>query len=194
MSAERLRLLAAGNCVSGIKHGNGPYRETAEKLLPRFSLEGNGRTATAATGHEVVAGGLWPPRGSAVEAESKGQTNMKTQIEAGSPGGIEQSEPVARARKENGWLARLARLFGRPASVPPVPRLPPMTRRQVQCELSLDEVKVVRNDLKDSEIEVVPFRSSSAPTEHAPFSLRRASTGGPATFLGRATWRLFGPR
>jgi hypothetical protein len=69
-----------------------------------------------------------------------------------------------------------------------------MTRRQVQGELSLDDVKVVRNDLRDADVEVVPFRSSSVRhTDVTTLSLRRAGDGGPATFLRRATGRLFGP-
>jgi len=179
--------------MSGINNGNSPYRETQERFLPRFSLD-SARPPAATVGHEVVAGGLWPPPNPIAEGENKPETMMKTVMEAGSIG--EPSEPrkaQASAGQSTGWLARLKRLFNRhsPASVP---RLPPMTRRQVQCELSLDDVKVVRNDLKDAEIEVVPFRSSSAPAEHAPFSLRRTSSGGQATFLGRATWRLFGDR
>lgn len=49
--------------------------------------------------------------------------------------------------------------FGRRSGARPTP--PPSLRRPVQAELSLDRIKVVRNDLSDSDLEIVPAKAPS---------------------------------
>jgi hypothetical protein len=49
----------------------------------------------------------------------------------------------------------------------PEPVAPPMVGA-VQTELSLDAVKVVRNDLADADIEVVPVKSQTISAPEAP--------------------------
>ncbi|HVM49927.1 MAG TPA: hypothetical protein VMU04_18000 [Candidatus Acidoferrum sp.] len=56
------------------------------------------------------------------------------------------------------WLSKLAALFSRPSSTPGKLKLPGSLRGQVQGELALDRIKVVRNDLSDADLEVVPAR------------------------------------
>ncbi len=55
-----------------------------------------------------------------------------------------------------------------------------------QCELSLDQVKVVRNDLSDSDFEVVARRRNKTGPKPEP------STEGPDSTWGRVSLRIFG--
>jgi len=66
----------------------------------------------------------------------------------------------------------------------------PRTDPMVQGELSLDRVKVVRNDLSDSDLEIVPARKPSQPTLSAPELA--AAQGSPQRAWERMASRLFG--
>jgi len=74
-----------------------------------------------------------------------------------------------------GWLSRiktrLARMYVKPARA----GLTRFSKTPVQTELSLDKVRVVRNDLSDTDLEVVPRRPSSGDP------LSKASPGNEAT-------------
>jgi hypothetical protein len=67
--------------------------------------------------------------------------------------------------------------------------LPLTDEAMVQAELSLDRVKVVRNDLSDSDLEIVPAKKPPQVPLPAPVpTAEKASEGG----WGRVTGRLFG--
>jgi hypothetical protein len=63
--------------------------------------------------------------------------------------------------------------------------------RAVQCELSLDRVQVVRNDLSDGDLEVVPLRSTAQTKRKATDAAPTAKVEEP-TRSGQVTNRLFG--
>jgi hypothetical protein len=189
------RLLAAGKCLVGARDDESPYRVTHEGYLPKFSPETS--QVSVKPRSESPPGGLWARE--EVDASGVGKTDAEAKVSAGTENAKERETPkrlgaaVKESRNGMGWWSRLAGLFGRRKSRGPA-RLPLMTRRQVQCELSLDDVKVIRNDLKDSDVEIVRLRSSAAPSDVVPLSLRRGRSGASATFLGRAGGRLFGSR
>lgn len=165
--------------------------------MPRFSLDASKNGETVAAGRLPVSSspGQTPCLGA--QAGTTAEAVLQAAKDGGSVKANESLKPAAgeatAARKRTGWLARLARLSDRPKAKR-TPRLPPMTRMQVQGELSLDDVKPLRNDLTDSDIKVVPFRTTSAtPTDIGPLLLRREDTGASARFLG-ATGRFFGTR
>ena len=63
-------------------------------------------------------------------------------------------------------------------------------RKPVQTELSLDRIQVVRNDLRDTDLEIVPGRLMGMPSGASPVLasvMRPESTG-----LGRLASRLMG--
>ena len=66
------------------------------------------------------------------------------------------------------------------------PRPVAPTGTPAQCELSLDQVKVVRNDLSDSDIEVVARRRKQEELKSAP------SANGSESAWERVSFRIFG--
>ena len=72
------------------------------------------------------------------------------------------------------------------------PAIPRFTKPPVQGELSLDRIKVVRNDLSDADLEVVPAKVPTAPASSEP-ALRTGKEAGVAESRWRgATAGLFG--
>ena len=189
------RLLAAGKCLVGARDDDSPYRVTHEGYLPKFSPETS--QVLVKPRPEAPPAGSWSRED--VGASGAGKTDPGAKVAEGTERANERERPKRPAvgaegsRHRTGWWAKLAGMFGGRNSRAPA-RLPLMTRRQVQCELSLDDVKVIRNDLKDSDVEIVRLRSSAAPSDVVPLSLRRGRSGASATFLSRAGGRLFGSR
>jgi len=110
--------------------------------------------------------------------------------------------PVAMPAKKRvslaAWVRKLNPLAYLPARISGgKPAKSRVTRAPVQTELSLERVKVMRNDLSDADLEVVPARPAK-PVVAAP-AVRPASrpepvTAGEATTWNRLTSRFFGAR
>ena len=101
-------------------------------------------------------------------------------------------------RRPEGWVRRLGGHLGsltawlRPRRLVPVARR--FTKSMVQGELSLDRVQVVRNDLSDSDLEVIRTRSETK-TSPRPAGVRLANGMIAAkTPLNRVRVNLFGLR
>jgi hypothetical protein len=60
-----------------------------------------------------------------------------------------------------GWFGRLMGKFARVSSKEKKPAIPQFNKPAVQGELSLERVKVVRNDLSDTDLEVVPAKAAA---------------------------------
>jgi hypothetical protein len=98
---------------------------------------------------------------------------------------------VKTAAGEKGcWYRNLAAKVGlqrsAAASAPALARPPASAGTPTQCELSLDQVKVVRNDLSDTDFEVVARRGKKAERKPAP------TADGPDSAWGRVSLRIFG--
>ena len=97
-------------------------------------------------------------------------------------------KPVAFA----GWVTKinplpLLRRLKPGAKKSPKPR---PARAAVQCELSLEKVKVVRNDLNDADVELMPARPTVATS--ASSAISPAVTKTEPTTWNRLTSRLLG--
>jgi hypothetical protein len=119
-------------------HGKVSYRENKNVYLPKFNTDKNPFAPGQA--------GSAPP--SAVES-----TN------ASAPPLIKPAP--AKPARGTSWKDKLNPFRA------PEPIAPPMIGA-VQAELSLDAVKVVRNDLADADIEVVPVKSQTISAPEAP--------------------------
>jgi hypothetical protein len=64
--------------------------------------------------------------------------------------------------------AKLRGLIARSAGKETKPAIPRFSKPPVQGELSLDRIKVVRNDLSDADLEVVPVKPLVQPAVTAP--------------------------
>jgi hypothetical protein len=150
-----MRLLSAGKSLVGLHDSGKQYRMSAPQALPKF---GSGPNAFRARSREAI------PQTPAPEPRKSVAATPVAAAKAALPG-------AARERKGQGipgdWFAKLRALVPRSqrASKPSPVRF---SSGPVQGELSLDNVKVLRNDLSDTDFEVVTKPAASARPEAAP--------------------------
>jgi hypothetical protein len=135
-------LLAAGKSLAFGRRGQSPYRANKQFYLPKF---GSPKNPFASANQP---GGAIPP----VEAAA---APVKTPITvvAAKTQKLPTFSPAPRAAT---WVSRLNPFVSKPefpATGGKDAKIP------VQGELSLDAVKVLRNDLSDADVEVVPLKS-----------------------------------
>jgi hypothetical protein len=136
------KLLSAGKSIFG-GQGKLSYRENKRIYLPRFN---DGKNPFA-------------PRPAESMLEPVAETKSVAATPAGAPPVIKPA-PMKPARASS-WKDKLNPFR---ASEPVAPSMV----GAVQAELSLDAVKVVRNDLADADIEVVPVKSQTVSMPEAP--------------------------
>lgn len=132
-----VKLLAAGKSLVGLPDGESRYRADKRARLPKFGSPKN-------------------PFASAEKAATASAPAMSTQPTAAE----KQAWRAASEAKAAGWFSEWGKKLNplshgsKPAgparSLAPLPAKP-----SPQGELSLDRVKVLRNDLSDSDLEVV---------------------------------------
>jgi hypothetical protein len=71
------------------------------------------------------------------------------------------------AALRDGCQAKLAALFARRRAKASKPAIPRFNKPPVQTELSLDRIRVLRNDLRDADLEVVPAKAAAPPATPA---------------------------
>jgi hypothetical protein len=202
-----LRLLTTGKSLVGMGESEIRYRETRQKLLPRFGSAKNPfcaddssdaarpRMSRAAEGatvskRETVAGNaVRLPAPVAAAAAAPKLPVMLVSGKSRSPLSALWSGATALAGK---WAGKASALLpqrsvrsvkvamSRPAKLP------------VQAELSLDRIKVVRNDLSDADLEVVPAKLPVAPANVGPAVQSAERAGAAEKAWGRLTGRVFG--
>lgn len=139
------RLLATGKSLVGLKGGPGRYRESKQVRLPKFISHKNPFAAGDAPAAPPVSELL--PAQTAVSQP----VVVATRVEAN-----DAEKQILRAPKKErteGWL----RSWGRKLNpLPKRSKQPGLVKPAAQQgELSLDEVRVVRNDLSDGDFAVV---------------------------------------
>jgi hypothetical protein len=142
-----LRLLTVGRSLGLIRDQPSRYKMTQQTLLPKF-----GSTKPTDAGEserqETLKAAEVPPvesknsQAAASDAKPAKAKKIMKNVEA------EISAPVKQAYPQGRWTV-FRNPFGFVTSRPKVVQAP------VQCELSLESVKPVRNDLSDSDLEVV---------------------------------------
>ena len=179
-----LRLLSTGKSLVGVTDAESRYRVTRERLLPQFGSPKNPfmiprksepapagarRGADCASNGASGGGrGLQDASGASATARAKGALRLKA------------AALVIRCKaKIGGWLPH-------PRSTAVKPAIPRFTQPPVQGELSLDKIQVVRNDLRDADLEIV---AGKAPARRA-----TKEDSGAETALGRVTARILGVR
>ena len=175
MNMSLLRLLTAGKCLIGLKKPEGRYHLPGNRSLPRFGPKKNPFRATVFPDK--------PDSGDAVSLECGSSTPHGTEVATGPESGqvalengsevpAQQQEPLAEpggnqvrpeVKREGPSRSGLRALLLWSRARKPRGRIGAHGRPWVQAELSLDAVKVVRNDLSESDLEVVQARSVRLP-------------------------------
>jgi len=181
-----LRLLTTGKSLVGLKKSEPRYHLPCEQTLPKFGSKKNPFRATVLPEkHETVpapaGSGLKGSVGACVEAmpeaPAKGQLPDNAQKPQAPPGiaqenqaACEQSGPSENPdRRPSAVRAFLLWARAKKAKTAPTSG----KRSLVQGELSLDKVKVIRNDLSESDLEVIRVKAT-APSPNAASSLKSA--------------------
>jgi hypothetical protein len=184
-----LQLLTTGKSLVGLKDSEPRYRMTHERMFPQFGPARNPFCTTEkpdATRAEACGRSEWAP----VSSQSKADKAKPLPAHGPSvvPGAAASKSPALvlgsghcnpadgvtsrAAALRTKWTEKLRTLLPRPAGKKVRLTLPAATRPHVQGELALDKIKVVRNDLSDADLEVVPAKLPAAragitPASHA---------------------------
>jgi hypothetical protein len=180
-----MRLLAATRSIVNVRDRKSPYAMRPKNLLPKFGpIDRPGGKATAASAATPEVAEEEQENEEEGEPATKSETTMI--IEAPTP-----TLPAPEAAEAAPAHSQAAYPHGRwtpwktskPANIPA-----PAEAQSIQVELPLDLVKVVRNDLNDSDLEVAPQRRQPAPPGE-PAVNAPASTG---LLWSRISARFFG--
>lgn len=143
-------LLATGKSLALGRRGQSPYRANKQFYLPKF---GSPKNPFASANQP---GGAIPP----VEAAAAPVKTPITVVAAKT----QKLPTFSPARRAATWASRL-----NPISIWRGPETSaPDARPPVQAELSLDAVKVLRNDLSDVDVEIVPLKSRPSDNAEEP--------------------------
>lgn len=154
------RLLAAGRSLIGAQDTSSRYRLDKRARLPKFVSPKNpfasGTTSSLVTPPTPIQAIMSP-----TEPVSRACEPAANSMPVIPPATSSLRRAVRRLQE---WCVEanpLPRLAGPARSAFTQPARPPMAA--IQGELSLDTVKVVRNDLSDTDLEIVPVK----PARHA---------------------------
>ena len=202
-----LRLLTTGKSLVGLKDLESRYRLSTQRLLPQFGptrnpFSSNGKSELAQAEARVAG----DDGGTGSATEERGSTDSCRVTPAALPSGAQDrtASMIAGVRRFTGalrsraaallggWKGKLAGMIGRVRVKEAKPAIPRFPKPPVQGELSLDKIKVMRNDLSDADLEVIAGRAPTAPASSEP-ALRIAKEVGVAeSRWGGATAGMFG--
>jgi hypothetical protein len=202
-----LRLLTSGKSLVGVNDTESRYRLTSKKVLPQFGPVGNPFTNKGKS--DPMPAEVGPPgdhNGNGASEDRRGISISGGKAVASLQGAAEDPKVSASTSSHriagalrlrvaavlSRWWARLSRFPRRASGKAAKPAIPRFTKQPVQGELSLDKIKVVRNDLSDADLEVVPARQPAAPASTAPGVRTDKRAGVGQDTWGRVTTRMFG--
>jgi hypothetical protein len=202
-----LRLLTTGKSLVGVKDDESRYRLTSQRLLPHFGSAKNpfsterspdpvqteGRVTR--DGGEDGASEKWsnvPSSSGKPTAALRRGSNDRTGFGRARGHGSIEALRLRAAALLSGLRTKLFGSLGRLRGRATKPAIPQFTKQPVQGDLSLDKIKVVRNDLSDADLEVVTARQPTAPTNVAPELQTGERAKVPVDALGRVKTRIFG--
>jgi len=160
-----VRLLTTGKSLVGGEEATSRYRLPRQNWLPKFGSVKNPFASTVTADPARVSGQT--PASDAAQTPAPSAALKKTQrlprhqlpARVASDGGA-VSRGAGSAKYAGKWLSAL-NPFSSKGGAKSKPAAGARSALPVQGELSLDKVKVVRNDLHDADLEVVPLRSAT---------------------------------
>ena len=157
------KLLSTGKSLVGGSGDNiNRYRMGSPGLLPKFG-SGN-KPAPEDPGIQAPGSAEGDSTKCLAQNKSPGETHSK-------------QEPAVPAHHRS-WLRRIIARVTRKRMRTKPKDVPRFAKNPVQAELLLDRVRVVRNDLSDSDLEIVPARKDSARSEMAGATVKVAEKDG----------------
>jgi hypothetical protein len=197
------KLLTTGKSLVGLQDG-GRYR-MSKGGLPKFKSSKNPfavkqpDTESASTGAEPELPKLSPAE---IAAANLKKTQAIPALDAKVEAGEAQTQTVVStevAAPVDGWIKKLNPLVwwenrkpAMPVKAPLTPR--PIGKRPVQAELSLDNIKVMRNDLNDTDVEVVAAQPKQTPAANVSGGAAAATMAVPELPSPRHAWEFLGER
>jgi hypothetical protein len=175
-----LRLLTTGKSLVGLKESDTRYRVTRQRMLPRFGSAKNPFCATDASA----------PARAAAQSPSVAPAKQPAAWVGSLWRKLAGTFRSRKATPQRAWAGKLSSLLSRPGRKPGAFAMPPPTKRPVQVELSLDTVKVMCNDLRDADLEIVPAKSPAARGDLTP-PLPGVAQAESGTAWGRLAGRVF---
>ena len=182
------KLLTTGKSLVGLSHSNSRYqlqkgalpkfesaknpfaakapaeRAEREPQLPKLSADEEVVAGPKKTQHLSTLGALIVDREAAVAARQNVQPAEAAKV----------SEPAKVAAPVDSWLKKINPMvwFGNRKPTEPKPVIPRFSKPHapVQGELSLDNIKVMRNDLSEADVEVVPAKQRAPKIAATPMS------------------------
>ena len=153
-----LRLLTAGRSLVGLKDSASRYRESKYRLLPKFGTGTNpfqtkSTTVEPLTATENIATAREQPT-PASPAPALTSSTASTELLNHEKQAFDKKGRIAR------WISSLRARGSRRKETKATRAMPQLAKSPVQGELSLDQVRVMRNDLNDADLEVVASRDS----------------------------------
>ena len=204
-----LQLLTTGKSLVGLDDSESRYRESRQRFLPRFGPVRNvfraadqsdsarpaadmaTEEASASNREKAARAGSPSPARDASEARSLATSRLPMVLVSSSRRTFMSALRSRAATSLNKWMGKLSTLLSRPGGKPVRAGMPRLAKLPVQGELSLDSIKVVRNDLSDTDLEVVPAKLLAPPRGVAPVLRRPEGAGAGGTAWGRLAGRVF---
>ena len=175
----------------GLQESTNRYRVTSQRLLPRFESRKNPFRGTAGADQEEVAKEPGVAATGATTVESIPQAAAASAPQAAAAPANLPQESASKSALWNWCAVQLKQLrFGR-GERRVKPAVPRFTKPMVQAELSLEGVKVVRNDLRDSDLEIVTAKTSTV-ANHAPGAPVISNQSEPVSGWSRVASRFVG--
>ncbi len=156
------QLLAVGRSFKGTKEEPHRYKVAQPNLLPKFEPDERPSTpvqAAVSTSDEMKTASLFDsPAAPAISHGFAPIPEARPRMEEPSPVAPLRREPSERPRRRRlglfGWRRKTGAPFG----------------QAIQGELSLETVRVVRNDLSDADLELVRVKKKASAAEASPFA------------------------
>lgn len=202
-----LRLLTTGKSLVGLKDTESRYQVTSQRLLPRFGTARNPFSSSVKSGStqpETCEPRVQRADGVSVETRAVPSWSRKpvASLQIGVPQKTVSAETKRLGLVKSLWCgsilllsryrAKLSSLVRHPRTETVKPTVPRFTKQPVQGELSLEKIKVARNDLSDADLEVVPTLRPVAPVSVAADVQTEPRPGPVVSKWGRVTTRIFG--
>lgn len=163
------RLLTSGKSLVGLHDPDSRYQMRAKNLLPKFGSDKNPFTRVKPESLEparaekipTIARTMTPPETAAARLKETKRLPAVTAIKAGNE--LPETNLKAKVLGAIGSLLKKVNLLAwwraRRAKATK-PSAQSFSKAPVQAELSLDKIKVLRNDLSEGDLEVVPMKIS----------------------------------